>query len=348
MAYKVNWEILRKFCIQIYQSAGLSEDNAFTIADGLVMADLRGVPSHGVSRMDNYVKRISSGVVSKTNKIIIEQEYPASAVLDGCNSMGMLAGKYAMDFCVKKAEKSGLCFVTVKHSNHFGMASIYVAQAAEANMIGYCSTNAPQNIAPWGSSKAYMGTNPIAIACPAVNAPIILDMAPSIVAMGKVILAAKTGKEIPLGWAITKDGKPTTNAEEGRQGSVLPIGGAKGSGLAIFVDILCGILSGAAFGPHINNMFTDFKNPQNVGHVFCAIDISKFIDVEQFKTQLQKMIDEIKALPKAEGFSEILMPGEIENRKLIQHKKDGVPIEDDILKELQALGALFNVPCNLT
>lgn len=342
--HRTDWEKLRLYCQKLIQSQGVPEDEAFTVADCLVDADLCGVESHGVSRMSIYLKRLETGVVNSRFEVKAEQEYPASAMLDACNSMGMVTGVYAMKRCIEKAKQSGCCFITVRNSNHYGMASYYVKLATAENMIGITGTNAPPNIAPWGSARPYVGTNPLAIGAPTGGEPMILDMAPSVVAMGKVILAAKLDKEIPLGWALTKDGKPTTNAAEGSKGSVVPIGGPKGYGLSLFMDVLCGILSGAQYGPHLNNMWNDFTNPQDVGHIFCAIDISKFIEVGKFKGRIDQMISEIKALPKNEGVRELYVPGEIERQKRITRKKDGINLSDVVFEELRGLGKSYGVP----
>lgn len=343
----INWEDLRTYCQKLLMAQNMAEDDAFVVADSLVDADLCGVESHGVSRMTIYMKRLETKVVNSNSNIKIEQEYPASASLNGCNSMGMVAAKYAMKRCIEKAKENGSCFITVNNSNHYGMASYYVRMAAEAGMVGITGTNAPPNIAPWGSYKAYLGTNPIALGVPKSGDPIILDMAPSTVAMGKVILAAKLGNSIPEGWAITKEGKPTTDAKEGMEGTVVPIGGAKGYGLSLFIDIFSGILSGAQFGPHINNMWNDFENPQNVGHFFCVVDISKFVDLEVFKSRVDQMVSEIKELPKNEGINEIFVPGEIEFNRKAERKKNGIIISDAVYDELKVLGNVYNIEFNL-
>ena len=347
MARMIQWEKLREYCQKIFISLGVSGEEALFVSECLVDADLCGVESHGVSRMTIYTKRLETKVVSSVFKVQIERDFPAGITLNGCNSMGMLVGKYAMEKCIERARTNGSCFIAANNSNHYGMASTYVNIAAKAGMIGLSGTNAPPNIAPWGSYKAYVGTNPLAISAPTDADPVLLDMAPSVVAMGKVILAAKLGKSIPEGWALTKEGKPTTDANLGKQGTVVPIGGPKGYGLSLFVDILCGILSGAQFGPHLNNMWNDFVNPQNIGHFFCAIDISKFTDLETFKKRLGQMIAEIKALPKNEGVTELFMPGEIESRRRAERKANGIPMEDVVYEELRELGKVYNVEFTL-
>ena len=348
MALKnVNWEVLRAYCQKIFASLGVPENEALVVADCLVDADLCGVESHGVSRMTIYTKRVETKVVSPVFKQITEKDFPAGLTINGCNSMGMLVGKFAMEKCIERAHINGSCFAVANNSNHYGMASYYVNMAAKAGMIGLSATNAPPNIAPWGSYKAYMGTNPLAIAAPTNGEPVLLDMAPSVVAMGKVILAAKLGQPIPEGWALTKEGKPTTDPNLGKQGTVVPIGGPKGYGLSLFMDVLCGILSGAQFGPYLGNMWNDFVNPQNVGHFFLAIDISRFTDAATFKKRIGQMIQDIKALPKNEGVKEIFLPGEIEQRRRAERKAKGIPMEDLVYEELMGLGQKYGVQFTL-
>ena len=341
--HNVSYDALKDYVAKLMETQKVPADEAELIADHLVEAEAYGLGSHGVSRTSIYLKRLNTGVVNAKWDYKIEQEYAASVKWDACNSMGMVTGVKAMEYCIKKASESGCCFIAANHSNHFGMAGYFARMAAEAGMIGVCGTNAPPNIAPWGSHKAYLGTNPLALAAPRHGEPVLLDIAPSVVAMGKVILAAKLGKSIPEGWAITADGRPTTDPNEGMKGTVLPIGGHKGYGLSLFMDILCGPLSGAMFGPYLNNMWNDFVNPQDIGHFFCAIDISKFVDLNQFKDNVEKMASDIKSLPKNPGVEEIFLPGEIEiGRKKIALEK-GIQLTDVIYEELKGLGKLYGV-----
>lgn len=343
----LKWDALRGLCAELFVKQGVPEQDAFTVADSLVDADLRGLASHGVSRMTIYMKRLQAGVVKAVFNPKVEDESVSTLALNANNGMGIVAGIYAMEQTVRKAKDAGCCFTTVKRSNHFGTAGYFVREMTKKGMIGFASTNAPPNIAPTGSYRAYLGTNPIAIGAPATREHVILDMAPSIVAMGKVILAAKTGQRIPDGWVITHDGKPTTDAQLGIQGSVLPIGGPKGYGIALFVEILSGILSGAAVGPHIGNLFHQFARPQDVGHVFCAIDIQKFCPLEIFIRRMDEMISEIKSLPRISGISEIFMPGEIEARKKILYMKQGIPVPETVYNELAELAQSNGVAFSL-
>lgn len=342
--HSVDWKALRELCQKLMMQEHMSDLDAFVCADNLVDADLAGVESHGVSRMTNYMKRLRTRVVDPQAVPEPVKEYPSSLYVDGRNAMGMVVGQYTMSRCIEKARESGCCFAAAHHSNHFGMAAYYSMMAAEAGMIGFCATNAPPNLAPWGSSQKYMGTNPFCISAPTKGQPVTLDMAPSVVAMGKIILAAKLGQKIPEGWVVDQEGNPCTDPVVGQYGTLLPIGGPKGSGIAIFIEILCGVLAGAACGPHINHFWKDFENPQNVGHVFCAIDIEKFCGLDAFKEGISQMIAEMKALPKTPGSEEIFMPGEIESQRRAQRKEQGIQMSDGVYRELEALAQQYQVP----
>lgn len=339
----IDWKKLRAFCQSLMMKEGMNEADALVCADNLVDADLAGVESHGVSRMPNYMKRLRTGVVSHEHRIRIREEYPASVAIDAGNVMGMVASKYAMECCMEKAKSAGSCFATVNHSNHFGRASYYVQMATEHGMIGIAGTNAPPNIAPWGSTQKWMGTNPIAVGIPTRSKPIILDMAPSVVAMGKIILAAKLGKPIPVGWVLDPDGKPTTDPVIGQNGTLIPIGGPKGSGIAIMMEIFCGILADAACGPHINHFWKDFEHPQNVGHFFMALDVSKFTDRELFYDRVDAFVAELKSLPRKDGVSEIFMPGELEIDRAISRKANGIEMAESVYNELKTLADQYQV-----
>lgn len=341
----VQAEPLRKYCAALFESVGMPKDEAYINADNLVDADLTGVESHGVSRMAIYLKRIRDGVVNPKCELKVVAEHPAVLVLDAKNSMGAVASSKAMQMAIKKARESGAAFVTVRNSNHFGTAAYYTKMALEHDMIGFSSTNGPARMAPWGGKDPYFGTNPFSIAVPAgKELPVVADMATSLVARGKIILAAKNNKEIPLGWAINKDGEETTNAKEALEGTVLPFGGPKGSAIALLIDVFCGILAGASFGPHIKDMYANFTEPTNTGHIFGAFDISKFIDKDIFKQNMDQMIREIKRSTPAKGVQEIFLPGEIELRKKQQRLKEGIPLSPAVIQELKEEGALANIP----
>ena len=345
---RLDYKKLTEYCSKLLIKQGVNEEEASVITTSLVEADMSGVGSHGVSRLKIYMKRMEEGVVSKKGEMTVESESPGSLALDAHNSMGIVAGVKAIDLAIEKAKIAGSVFVTVKHSNHFGPAAFFTRRAADQGFIALAASNAPPNMAPGGASEAYIGTNPLSIAVPTGDKKhIVLDMATSVVAQGKIIMAAKDNKEIPEGWAITKDGNPTTDPHEALKGTVLPFGGPKGYGIALLIDIFSGILSGADFGPYLHNMWTDFVTPQNVGHVFHIIDISKFIDHEIFYSRIDVLRNDIKNLRKAQGVSEIYLPGEIEYLKAETAKKEGVIISRNTVDELKELGLQYDEPYEL-
>ena len=321
----------------IFRGAGASYAHAATVADNLVLADLRGVASHGVSRVMVYCDRLDSKLINCNPEYRFTQN-DSAIVMDADNAPGAVAGIAAMDRTIEVAGQYGIAACAVGNANHFGIAAYYAMRALSYDMIGMSFTNAPSNVAPWGGIQSYIGTNPICYTVPASrHRPIVFDAATSIVARGKIILADIEGRAIPEGWALDKQGNPTVDTKEALTGSVLPIGTYKGYGLAIFVDILCAMLSGAEFGKHIGELYANSKIKQNVGHFFIAMDISKFTDVNLFKQRIDQMIDEIKANPKAPGVDTIYMPGEIEfdNEKI--NRKQGIEIGPGVMTDLATL-----------
>ena len=310
---------LRGYCVSVLTASGVERSCAEAVADALIDAELTGVSTHGVSRLAVYMQRMDAG-----------------------NSLGAAAAKFAMERCIAKAKETGCCFASVHSSNHFGTAAYYTRLAAAQDMIGFACTNLKGKIAPFGSAEPYMGTNPISVAAPSDDLPVVLDMAPSVVALGKLILAQKLEKSIPEGWALDKDGRPTTDPAAGRAGSLVPIGGAKGSGLAIMVDVLCGILSGGPYGPHLHDLYV-MDEPQGVSHFLGAIDIAHFIEPAAFKSALSAMSREIKALKKADGVEEIFLPGERSGRKAEENAANGIEVPQPVYEELLELGKPYGL-----
>ena len=306
---------LRGYCVSVLTASGVERSCAEAVADALIDAELTGVSTHGVSRLAVYMQRMDAGVMSRENNIRIVRESTSTLVVDAGNSLGAAAAKFAMERCIAKAKETGCCFASVHSSNHFGTAAYYTRLAAAQDMIGFACTNLKGKIAPFGSAEPYMGTNPISVAAPSDDLPVVLDMAPSVVALGKLILAQKLGKSIPEGWALDKDGRPTTDPAAGRAGSLVPIGGAKGSGLAIMVDVLCGILSGGPYGPHLHDL----------------------------KSALSAMSREIKALKKADGVEEIFLPGERSGRKAEENAANGIEVPQPVYEELLELGKPYGL-----
>ena len=339
---------LREYCQTLFEKAGMAGEEAHVNADNLVDADLKGIDSHGASRMPIHLKRIKSGAVRANCEIKIISDRASAAVMDACHSMGPFVAKQAMDLAIQKAKVTGVAFVTVKNSNHYGTAGYYVEQAIREGMIGFSATNGSPRMAPWGGRDPFFGTNPFAVGIPAdKQLPIIADMATSLVARGKIVIAAKQKEPIPLGWAINRDGEDTTNADEALVGTVLPFAGAKGSAIALIIDVLSGVLSGSVFGPHINDMYADYDKPTLTSHVFGAINIEAFTSLSQFVADIDRMILEIKQNTPAKNVAQIYLPGEIEQKRREQYLQQGIPftkpIIEDLRKEGEAAGVAFTL-----
>ena len=241
------------------------------------------------------------------------RQTPGACVLDAHNGWGAVAGLAGMREAIARARQVGTGVAVVRHSNHFGIAAYYAQEAVVAGMIGVAMTNASANMSPWGGRQPYFGTNPICVAVPAgKERPVIYDGATSVVAIGKLVLAAKKGEQIPPTWAADQSGQPTTDPKVAvAAGNLLPMGGYKGYGFALIVDVLSGILAGAAFGSHVSNL-RKLDAPQNVGHFFAALDIGAFADPAEFQGEMEQLVREIKNSPRAPGSERIYLPGEIE------------------------------------
>ena len=343
----IDASLLKDFATRIFIAAGVREEHAAVIADSLVFAELRGTSSHGVARIPIYVKRIKKGLIDVNANPHIVKDGIATALIDARNGIGQVVGLHAMQLAIQKAKAVGIGSVVVRNSNHYGAAAYFSLMAVEAGMIGFTTTNANPTMAPWGSSTAFFGTNPISVAIPCSPRPIVLDMATSTVARGKIILAARKGLKIPLGWGLTKTGKPTQDPNEALQGTLAPLGGAKGSALAMVVDVLSGVLSGGLFGRDIGALYTEFERPQGVGHFFQALPVECFGSLEEFIARMSRMAGEIKALEKAEGFEEIFLPGEIEARCQEERLRDGIPLDEVTVHELMEVALELGVDARM-
>ena len=330
---------LRAFCEEVFLSCGMVHKDAAIVADSLVQANLRGVDSHGVARVGIYVKRLEMGLVNPRPNVEVVREGAGTLLVDGDNGMGQVVGVRAIDLGLDKAKESGGVSVGVRRSNHYGAGAYYVQRAVARDTIAFAYSNAPPTMAPWGGVDPYVGTNPYAYGVPAgEHRPVILDMATSIVARGKIILAAERGEPIPEGWAIDEEGNPTTDAQDALRGSVLPFGGPKGYALSLMIDIMAGALTGAGFGPRVNSLYDNFDEPQDVGAFFQLIDIGQFADPAAFKANIDQIIEEIKSSRRAEGTEEIFLPGEIEFRMERERKVSGIPVGAETVAELREVG----------
>lgn len=336
---------LRGYTQRLLESTGLGADEADCIAASLVEADLRGVSSHGLMRLRTYASRVKCGVVKGGVTPRIVRESAAFLAVDGGNGNGMWTARQIMRTCIERARDQGACFATVNNGNHFGIAATYTEMAAAQGMIGIALSNAGATMVPTGGRKPLLGANPLSIAVPAGKfPPLVLDMATSTVAQGKIILAAKEGKtSIPSDWAVDETGAPTTDPQRALAGAMLPFGGAKGYGLALIIDILVAVLSGALTSAHTHNFWKDFERPQNLGFFLGAWNIASVIALPDFTARMEAVLAEMKSCPPAPGHTEVFYPGEIEHRRAVENLRDGIPLGPAVVDDLTKLGAEYGV-----
>ncbi len=328
---------LRSFCQEVLSRLGVPEEDTRVVADCLIRANLEGTDSHGVSRLGIYAKRLREGRISPAPSVEISRSGSVLQV-DGDNGLGQVVSYKAVRSAMDLASETGIVGAAVRNSNHFGTASYFCQMACERGMALIATTNSPPGIAPWGGKQAYLGTNPIAFGFPTKNGPpLIVDMSSSVVARGNIILAAGEGAKIPPGWAADADGVETTDATEALKGSMLPLGGPKGYALALAIEVMSAVLSGAAFGPRVNNLYEENRPPANVGHCFIVMNLADWLPLESYYENIDLMLQEIKSSPKAEGSGEILYPGE-RRHKSAREKKDGIRLTGTVTDELSALG----------
>lgn len=343
---KVNPQSLKDFGAEVLQKVGLNERKAKIFIDSLVLSEMRGVSSHGITRLKAYSDRIKAGEIAADTEPEVVSESDSVLVIDGKNGPGSTVGMTAMEKCVEKASKTGVCFAAVNNSSHYGFGGYYAMYAADHNMIGFSVCNADAAVVPFGGTKPMLGTNPLSVAIPAGKHPaLVLDMATSVVAKGKVNLAEKLGKSIPNDWIVDKNGKPTTNPADVLEGALLPFGGPKGYAIALIIDIFCSTLAGGKNSRQLGSFFSS-KDPaafQNVGFFMGAIDISKFVDIDSFKERIDAMFDEFKACPPATGFSEVMIPGEIEYNAYEKRVAEGIELSETIVKELIGLAEQYSL-----
>lgn len=307
---------LSDFVARLFTATGLSETAAATVAQGLVDADLEGLSSHGVMLIDMYIERLRRGSVSREEAATIVSEKNGAVVLDAANALGHLTGTQAMAKAIEKSRAHAVGIVTVRHGFHFGAASRYVRQAADEDCVGIAMCNTRPLMPAPGGAERVVGNNPLAIAIPtAGEIPIVLDMATSEAAMGKIRMAEKAGKPIPASWAVTVDGSPTTNPTEAIAGMLLPSGGPKGFGLSFLIDLLCGLLSQGAFGSGVRPLYGDFGVPYDCSHLFIAIDVAHFCDVSWFREQSAAAAERVRNGRRAPGIDQLFTPGEPEWRR---------------------------------
>lgn len=336
---------LSTFIQAVFQHHGLAPDHAASVANAMIQADLRGVDTHGVVRTGGYVERFRTALVNPVPRFETITRYGWAHAIDADNAMGPVVSDFAMAKVLESAGSMGIGGAVVRRSNHFGAASIYALQAVAADCVGIVLSPASKSLAPFGSMEPLLGTNPIAVALPALpDVPWCLDMATSIAARGHIRIAARRNEPIPPGWALDEHGVPTTDAAAALKGVMLPFAGPKGSALAMLVDVLGGVLSGSGFAGAIRDMTRDFEAPQDVGHFFMAFKIDAFMPLRDYRQRMDHMIATLKALKPAAGFDEVLYPGEREARLSAQRSADGIPVRPETLAVLRQVSEDSGIP----
>ena len=327
---------LKKEIIEIFKNFGLSENHASISTDALINAELVGAYGHGLSRLKMYCDRIKKRLINPRPKIKIKTVSQSISLVDANDSIGFVAADIAIKQAIKNAKKTGIGMVAVRNSGHYGLSGYYAEQAIKKNLITMIYTNAPPAVAPHGSLKSLFGTNPICFGTPTGSkVPFILDTSISMINRGKIRFADKNNQKIPLGVALDKFGKPTTNAKKALQGVQLPIANFKGSGLAWMVDILSGVLTGGNHAGRVKDPFDDFTGPQNIGHLFITFKTNLFVN--NYNKRIKDNINKIKRLPKIKGVKEIVYPGQNKYKRFIMNSKKEIKISKIIKKDLELL-----------
>src|SRR6516225_5290417 len=332
---------LEAFVSRSLTAVGLPATDAERVARLMILADLRGADGHGIFRLPQYVRRIRAGGMNVKPSIHVVQETAATALVDGDNGMGHLVMRFAAQVAIGKTERSGIGWVGVRQSNHAGPAALYAMMPLARDMIGiYLAVGSANHMPPWGGIELLLSTNPIAFAIPAFEEPpIVLDIATSVAAYGKVKTKAQRGEPMPEGWMIDAFGRPLIDPKRAEEGFILPIGDYKGYGLALVFGLLAGTLNGAAFGRDVIDFNKDDTTSTNTGQVIVALDVSRFSPVETFKCNVDVVIREMKNSKKMPGVERIRIPGEQSHATWLERNAIGVPMNETLFKDLQRLGS---------
>jgi len=349
----VPFDTLLRFAADLLIAAGLTRDDADLAARVIGDANLRGVDTHGVFLLTLYVRRLRRGLINPTPRMSFEQRRSAIGVLDADHGMGHIATARAMEHAVRMAREAGTATVLITNSNHFGAAAYYAMWAAQRNCIGTVWSPAESSVVPFGGRQRFFGTNPIAISAPpgTTYPGFTVDMATSAVAGGKIYMAGKNHKTIPVGWAIDKEGRPVTEPSDDdailSTYSGVPAGGAKGYALAMMVEWTTSLLMGTQWGPTIVRWGDDWERQVSLAHSVQALDVAAFVAQEEYQARVDAFCAALKSVPPAEGFAEVLLPGEPELRTAQQRAVTGCPMTAHTEQALAALAAEVGVPCTL-
>jgi L-2-hydroxycarboxylate dehydrogenase (NAD+) len=350
-------DVLHSFVVRVFERLGVPPADAAQAADVLIAADRRGIDSHGVARLKAYCDLFAVGKVQAQAIVSILRETPSTAAVDGGNGLGLVVGPRANTIAIEKALAAGTGWVTVRNSTHYGIAGYYALAAAERGLIGWSMTNAARAVVPPGGAERMLGTNPIAVAFPAGDEPpIVIDFATSAVAFGKIQIKLRAGLPVPDGWIVDRDGKPTNDPKTlAAGGAMLPLGGDvergghKGYCLGALVDLLCGVLSGAGWGPFVppfivgQHIQPDRSVGPGIGHFFGAMRIDAFIDPAEYRARIDEWIRTFRATRAAAGSEGVLVPGDPERRADAERAVTGVPLPAAVVADLREVGERLGV-----
>jgi L-2-hydroxycarboxylate dehydrogenase (NAD+) len=336
---------LRGFIARVLRALGLPRDDADTVARLMADADLQGSDGHGVIRLPQYARRIRAGGINRQPAIRVVVERAATATIDGDNAMGHLVMSRAAALAIDKARSAGMAWVGSRASNHAGPASLYARMPLAHGMIGlYFAVGNANHLPPWGGIDMLLSTNPIAVAIPAGDEPpIVLDMATTVAAYGKVKARAQRGESMPEGWMVDRQGRPLTDPTRADEGFLLPIGGYKGYGLSLVVGLLAGTLNGAAMGRDVIDFNHDDVSLTNTGQAIAAIDPAAFGDPVEFRLQVDRLVRDLRASRRMDGVDRIWLPGEQSHLRREAFTRDGVPLAAALCRSLDALAAELGV-----
>lgn len=355
---RIDFETLRSFMEDVFKAAGVPAEDAKICADVLIESDKRGIDSHGINRLKTiYIDRIKDGILNPVTNIEIVKEGPTTAVIDGHNGMGMVVGKKSMEMAIEKAKKYGMGMVAVRNSTHYGIAGYYATMATKKNMIGITGTNARPSIAPTFGVENMLGTNPLTFGIPTDEEfPFVLDCATSISQRGKIEVYAKLGKQLPPGWVIDENGNTMTDPDETLvaltkgKAALTPLGGIgedtagyKGYGYATVVEILSAALQSGSYLKMLTGMENGKKVPYHLGHFFIAINVEAFVEPDEFKKTAGNILRELRNSRKAPGHDRIYTAGEKEYLAYLERKEKGVPINEELQKEIKTLIKELNI-----
>lgn len=345
---KFDVEALRKFAQEVSVAAGMKPEYAEVFVDCMIQSDLRGIRTHGLTKFRGYLKRVELGGSDIKAEPTLERTAPGTIRVDGNNGMGFTTAWKAMNACIEAARENGVACAAVRNATHHGFGGYYVMHAARQGMIALEVCNTPALVAPFGGAKPVLGTNPLSIAIPAGERPmLVLDMATSLVAKGKIALAIKEGRSIPADWALDADGNFTTDPVAANTGTLLPFGGPKGYSIALIIEILCACLAGANTSLQIPRVFEQPEIPSNIGYYMCVVDISKFVDPAEFEARMGMIYDALKACPPSPGSSGVLVPGEIEEGLTRKNLQEGIELNDATVQEFRELSERYHIPLEL-